>query len=74
MLTDGAAPDCIAGKYFILSVGFSRLACVNPTLDFTARAQRSGTVRPPLVGELSLCDYRPLLVQALFFVAWPARD
>lgn len=36
----GAAPDCIAGKYFILSVGFSRLACVNPTLDFSRPGHR----------------------------------
>lgn len=55
------------GKHFIVSVGFSRPACVNPTLDFMAWAQRSRTVRPLLARELSLCDYKPPLIQALFF-------
>lgn len=58
---------CTLGKHFIVSVGFSRPACVNPTLDFMAWAQRSRTVRPLLAREPSLCDYKPPLIQALFF-------
>lgn len=60
--------DCrTLAKHVIVSVGFSRLACVNPTLDFMAWAQRSRTVRPLLARKLSLCDYKPPLIQALFF-------
>lgn len=54
------------GEAFLLCL-FSRLACVNPTLDFMAWPQRSRTVRPLLARELSLCDYKPSLIQALFF-------